>query len=91
MITVIRAPLKLFCYWQQPVKGRLGRSCQNRRNIRLIKPRSRFVITSANDKNWFHTEKSRLITDHYNTTLNQISIDSRHFEIPCLRLAVSSL
>ena len=91
MITVIRAPLKLLCYWQQPVKDRLGRPCQNDRFIAVIRLQNRSFPFPDGDKNWLQSENNPSITDLRIPELIQIPIVLQHTEIPCLRPAVSSL
>ena len=92
MIAVIgNSPLWLFCYWKKPVKGRLGRSCQNPRFIVVIGTQCWPVLSSGNHVNWFQVENNRLITDFHTIRIIQIPIVFRHTEIPSLRPAVSSL
>ena len=92
MIAVIRGSLfNLFCYWQKPVKGRLGRSSQNDSFIAVISSQERSAPASESYRNWHRDENGRLITDFHTTATIQIPIVSSHTETPCLRPEVSSL
>jgi hypothetical protein len=92
MITVIRGSLfSLFYYWKKPVKGYLGRSCQNHDFIVVIRTQCRFVLSPINHENWLLAENSRFITDPHTTEITQIPIVFLYTEAPCLRPAVSSL
>ena len=92
MITVIRCSLfSLFYYWKKPVKGGLGRSCQNDRSIVVIGTQCWLVLSPGNHVNRLQVENNRLITDLHIPELIQIPIVLQHAEIPCLGPAVSSL
>jgi len=92
MIAVIRGSLfSLFCYWQKPVKSRLGRSFQNHDFIIAFSAQCWLVICLINGKHRIHAGDNRIMTGHYTTAAIQIPIVFRHIEIPCLRPAVSSL
>jgi hypothetical protein len=92
MITVIRiAAFGLFDYWEKPVTGRLGQSCQNNRFIVMIGLRDWFSPSPERSENSFQDENSRMIADLHIHGIIQIPIVIRHTESPCLRPAVSSL
>ena len=92
MIIIIRnSPLWVFCYWKNPVKGGIDRFCQNDRFIVVSGTQCWLVLSSSNHVNWLQVESNQLITDFHTTKITQIPIVFRHTEIPCLRLAVSSL
>ena len=92
MIAVIHDPLRrLFDYWQQPVKDRLGRSCQNDRFIAVNRLQNRSYPFLAGDKNRHQPQNNPSITDLHIPELFQIPIVCQHTETPCLRPAVSSL
>jgi len=92
MIAVIcESPWWLFCYWQKPVMGRLGRPCQNDRFIVVISSRERSDLASASYRYWYRDENGRLITGCYSSEIIQIPIVFQHPVIPCRCPAVSSL
>ena len=92
MIIVIHgSPRRWFGYWQKPVTGRLGRSGQNNRFCAVIGTRDWFAPSPQRYEKSFQDENSRMIVDLHTPELIQIPIVFRHTEIPCLRLAVSSL
>ena len=92
MIAVIRSSsVWLFDYWKNPVKGDAGRSCQNDSFNAVASSQKRSALASKSYRSWHRDENSRLITDLHATAAIQIPIVSQHTEIPCLRLAVSSL
>ena len=92
MIAVIcRSPWRLFCYWQKPVTGRLGRSSQNNSSIAVISSQERSALSSESYRNWLQVESSRFIKELNTTRITQIPIVFPHTEPPCLRPAVSSL
>ena len=92
MITVIRiAPVNLFYYWHKPVTGSLGRPSQNLHFIVMIGTQDWLSLSPESYENWFQDESSRFIASLYITGITQIPIVLRHFEIHCLRPAVSSL
>jgi hypothetical protein len=92
MNIVIRITLlRLFYYRDKPVTGGLGRYSQNHRFIIVIRPQGRFVLSPANDKNRVQAGDKQSITGLHIPGVIQIPIVFWHFEIPCLRPAVSSL
>ena len=55
MIAVIHdPPRRLFDYWQKPVKGRLGRLCQNDRFITVIRLQNRSFHFPGGDETGFN-------------------------------------
>jgi len=75
MIAVIcRSPWQLFCYWQNPVMGRLGRSFQNHHFNVVIGIQFWFITSSGNHVNWLQVENSRFIRDLHTTGVIQIPI-----------------
>ncbi len=92
MIAVIcRSPWRLFCYWQKPVTGRLGRSSQNNSSIAVISSQERSALSSESYRNWLQVENSRFTTDLHTTEIIQFPIVFQQIKTSCLRPAVSSL
>ena len=75
MIIVIHGSLfSLFGYWKKPVKGGLGRSCQNDRFIAVNRLQNSSFPFPDGDKNWLQPENNPLITDLRIPELIQIPI-----------------
>jgi len=92
MITVNRgSSFSLFDYWKKPVTGYPGRYSQNHHSIVVIEIQDWLSPSPESYDTWSQGENSRLIASLYTTGIIQIPIDSRYFEISCLRPAVSSL
>jgi hypothetical protein len=92
MNTVISiAPIGVLYYWPIPVTGGLDRYSQNHPFIVMIGTQDWLSPTPERYKNWFQGKSSRLIASLYITGIIQTPIVLRHFEIHCLRPAVSSL
>ena len=92
MITINRgSPFRLFFTGKKPVTTCLGRYHQNHRFSVVIGTQDWVSLSPGSNPNWIQGENSRMITDLHTPGIIQIPIVLRHFEIPCLRPAVSSL